>query len=61
VRFLQVKTLGRAEASEGYDRTRRFYAGMGFVDLEEFAAGELWADQPCLVMVSSLDERAAPR
>lgn len=54
VTFLQVKTLGRAEPSEEYDRTRRFYEAIGFVDLEGFAEGELWPHHPCLVMVTHL-------
>lgn len=57
MRFLQVKTLGRAEESEEYDRTRRFYEALGFVDLEEFAAGELWPHDACLVMVTALGDR----
>jgi GNAT superfamily N-acetyltransferase len=60
VRFLQVKTLGRGEASEEYARTRRFYAGLGFVDLEEFAAGDLWPHHACLVMIKHLGEPEQP-
>jgi ribosomal protein S18 acetylase RimI-like enzyme len=61
MRFLQVKTLGRSEVSEEYDRTRRFYEAEGFVDLEEFAEGDLWPHHACLVMVTSLGEGTAPR
>lgn len=60
-RFLTVKTLGRAEPSEEYDRTRRFYEAVGFVDLEEFVEGELWPHHACLLMVKHLGDAAAAR
>jgi ribosomal protein S18 acetylase RimI-like enzyme len=60
VHLLQVKTLGRADASEEYAATRRFYEAIGFVDLEEFPAGALWPEHACLLMVEHLGERAAP-
>jgi hypothetical protein len=47
--LLQVKTLGLSHPDPGYARTRQFYAGLGFRPLEE--TGELWPDNPCLVMV----------
>ncbi len=52
VRLLQVKTLGPSRPDEGYERTRRFYLGMGFLPVEEFA--ELWPGNPCLLMVKPL-------
>lgn len=52
VEFLQVKTLGASRPCEFYDRTRRFYEGMGFVALEEFKA--LWPGIPALQLVKRL-------
>jgi ribosomal protein S18 acetylase RimI-like enzyme len=52
VRFLQVKTLGPSRPDEGYERTRRFYAGVGFEPLEEIP--DLWPGNPCLVMIKTL-------
>lgn len=52
VRFLQVKTLGPARPDEGYARTRRFYAGVGFEPLEEIP--DLWPGNPCLIMIKTL-------
>jgi ribosomal protein S18 acetylase RimI-like enzyme len=53
-RLLQVKTLGPSHPDPGYARTRAFYSAMGFLPLEE--STHLWGqDQPCLVMVKSLD------
>jgi len=52
VEFLQVKTLGPARADAGYDKTRRFYAAMGFRPLEEITG--LWPEHPCLVLVKAL-------
>ncbi|WP_027339807.1 GNAT family N-acetyltransferase [Halonatronum saccharophilum] len=52
-KFFTVKTLGEGRESEHYDRTRKFYSGIGFYPLEEFK--ELWdEDNPCLFMVKSL-------
>jgi ribosomal protein S18 acetylase RimI-like enzyme len=49
-RLLQVKTLGPSHPDEGYARTRRFYAGVGFVPVEELP--ELWGPHnPCLIMI----------
>jgi GNAT superfamily N-acetyltransferase len=51
--LLQVKTLGPSCPDAGYDRTRRFYASLGFWPLEEMP--ELWDPQnPCLIMVKML-------
>ena len=47
--LLEVKTLGPSRPDPGYDRTRQFYAAMGFRPLEEI--GGLWPGNPCLVMV----------
>jgi hypothetical protein len=52
VRFLQVKTLGPGCPDEGYERTRRFYAGVGFEPLEEITG--LWPGNPCLIMIKTL-------
>ena len=52
VRFLQVKTLGPTHPDEGYGRTRRFYASVGFEPLEEITG--LWAEDPCLIMIKTL-------
>ena len=55
VEYLQVNTLGPSCPNEDYARTRAFYLSMGFRPLEEFL--ELWnADNPCLLMVKSLDD-----
>jgi XTP/dITP diphosphohydrolase len=54
--FLVVKTLSGSAGYEPYDRTRAFYAAMGFRPLLELPT--LWsAEDPCLVMVKPL---AAP-
>ena len=52
VRFLQVKTLGPSHPDEGYERTRRFYTGVGFQPLEEITG--LWPGSPCLIMIKTL-------
>lgn len=52
VRLLQVKTLGPTHPDTGYQRTRRFYASMGFEPLEEIVG--LWPGNPCLIMVKTL-------
>jgi ribosomal protein S18 acetylase RimI-like enzyme len=52
VRLLEVKTLGPSFPDEGYQRTRRFYAGLGFEPLEEITG--LWPGNPCLIMVKVL-------
>ncbi len=52
VEFLQVKTLGAARRHAGYDRTRQFYASVGFQPLEEING--LWPENPCLIMIKTL-------
>jgi ribosomal protein S18 acetylase RimI-like enzyme len=52
VEWLQVKTLGPSHPSAEYERTRRFYAALGFRPLEEIHG--LWPDNPCLIMVKVL-------
>lgn len=52
VEYLQVKTQGPSRPCEFYDRTRRFYEGVGFAPLEEFAG--VWPGIPCLVLVKRL-------
>lgn len=52
VELLQVKTLGPSWPDEGYERTRRFYARMGFRPLEEIR--DLWPENPCLIMIKAL-------
>ena len=52
VELLQVKTLGPARPDAGYERTRQFYAALGFLPLEEVHG--LWAENPCLIMVKVL-------
>ena len=52
VTLLQVKTLGPSDPDAGYERTRRFYAAMGFVPVEELHT--LWEANPCLLMVKQL-------
>lgn len=52
-RFLQVKTQGPAVTNPDYERTRAFYAGVGFTRLEEML--DLWdPDNPALILVKSL-------
>jgi GNAT superfamily N-acetyltransferase len=60
VEFLQVKTLGPSRPDEGYERTREFYAAVGFTPLEELHG--LW-DQgnPCLIMIKHLVPGGGPR
>ena len=57
VQLLQVKTLGPSRPDAGYDQTRRFYASMGFLPLEEIA--DLWPENPCLIMVKVLQPARA--
>jgi GNAT superfamily N-acetyltransferase len=52
VEFLQVKTQGPARPDAGYEKTRQFYAGLGFRPLEEIYG--LWPGLPCLIMIKSL-------
>jgi GNAT superfamily N-acetyltransferase len=53
VRYLQVKTLGPSRPDESYEKTVWFYRAMGFTPLEEFRS--LWPDNPCLLLVKSLE------
>lgn len=51
--FLTVKTLDASAKSDGYERTRAFYRGMGFRPLEVFPL--LWDESnPCLLMAKSI-------
>jgi len=53
-KFLMVKTLGETSDYEFYKNTRKFYKSVGFYPLEEFK--EIWdEDNPCLIMVKSLE------
>lgn len=53
VKLLQVKTFGPSGESEEYERTRAFYAAVGFVPLEERT--DIWGpDNPCLISVKVL-------
>jgi GNAT superfamily N-acetyltransferase len=57
VEFLQVKTQGPARPDAGYEKTRQFYADVGFRPLEEIHG--LWPGIPCLIMIKSL-HRGSP-
>jgi len=57
VKYLQVKTMGPARPDAGYERTRRFYAGIGFRPLEEIHG--FWGELPCLIMIKSLSGQSA--
>lgn len=50
--LLSVKTLGPSRPHAGYDRTRAFYLGAGFLPVEEFL--DLWPGNPALVLVKPL-------
>lgn len=52
--LLQVKTLGASHPSPEYAATRRFYEALGYRHLEEFEAGTVWPENPCLVMAKAL-------
>jgi GNAT superfamily N-acetyltransferase len=58
VEFLQVKTQGPGSPDAGYEKTRQFYADVGFRPLEEIYG--LWPGIPCLVMIKSLQREARP-
>jgi GNAT superfamily N-acetyltransferase len=52
-RFLSVKTRGPSKPYAPYERTRRFYQGMGFTALEEFP--DLWdPENPALFMAKTV-------
>ena len=58
-RFLTVKTLSPSRDSAEYERTRKFYEGMGFLPLEEFKT--LWGESnPCLFMAKALPAAKTP-
>ncbi|NLP33703.1 MAG: GNAT family N-acetyltransferase [Clostridiales bacterium] len=53
-KLFMVKTLGESSDYELYKNTRKFYKSVGFYPLEEFK--EIWGeDNPCLIMVKSLE------
>lgn len=52
VRLLSVKTFGPSASDPDFDRTRAFYTACGFHPVEEFP--DLWADNPCMLMVKAL-------
>ncbi len=53
IELLQVKTRGPSAPSAKYDRTRKFYEGIDFLQLEERL--EIWGpENPCLIMVKPL-------
>lgn len=57
-RLLQVKTLSPSHRDAGYALTRKFYAALGFLPLEELR--DLWGpENPCLLMVKALDQLPA--
>ncbi len=55
-RLLEVKTLGPSHPDPNYAGTRRFYAALGFLPVEEIHG--LWPGNPCLIMVKVLDDIA---
>ncbi len=54
VRFLQVKTVGESHSCVNYEKTRLFYKGIGFTELETFETMHNWPC-PCLVMIKTID------
>jgi len=53
IRFLTVKTRSAAAPDPGYDKTRAFYAAMGFVAIDELPT--LWdAENPAVLMLKLL-------
>jgi GNAT superfamily N-acetyltransferase len=58
VEFLQVKTQGPTRPDAGYEKTRQFYASLGFQPLEEIHG--LWPGIPCLIMIKSLTTGRRP-
>jgi GNAT superfamily N-acetyltransferase len=51
--LVQVKTFGPSGESEEYERTRAFYAALGFLPLEERT--DIWGpENPCLISVKVL-------
>ncbi len=56
-RLAQVKTLGPSHPDQGYAATRRFYASLGYLELEELT--DLWPGNPTAIMVKSLPATAS--
>lgn len=54
VRFLQVKTVGASHECSHYEKTRAFYAAIGFVELETFETMPDWPC-PCLLMIKTIE------
>jgi ribosomal protein S18 acetylase RimI-like enzyme len=53
VRLVQVKTFGPSGTSAEYERTRAFYASVGYVPLEERT--DIWGPgNPCLISVKPI-------
>lgn len=53
VEYMSVKTLADTRECPSYEKTRQFYKGMGFAELEVIP--EIWGeDNPCLLMVKKL-------
>ena len=51
--LLQVKTRGPSAPDAGYELTRKFYAALGFLPLEETTV--FWGpENPCLILVKPL-------
>lgn len=51
--YLTVKTLSESRPNEEYDRTRKFYLGVGFLPVEEFKT--LWGEHnPCLLLIKNV-------
>src|SRR5579871_6072151 len=52
-RFVQVKTQGPSANYEPYERTRRFYEGLGYAAIEELDIG--WGpENPTLILVKAM-------
>jgi GNAT superfamily N-acetyltransferase len=53
IALLQVKTRGPSAPSDEYERTRAFYASLGYLPLEERT--DIWGpENPCLICVKPL-------
>lgn len=51
--YMTVKTLSESRPNEEYDRTRKFYLGVGFLPVEEFKT--LWGEHnPCLLLIKNV-------
>lgn len=52
IEYLELKTLGPSRPAASYDRTRAFWAALGFRPVEET---NLWGEEnPCLIMIKHL-------